>query len=49
MVIEGSRASKARDNVVLPAPEGDDMTSSRPRLAIFVRWTGSLNVLHLLA
>jgi hypothetical protein len=26
-----SDASKARDNVVLPAPDGEDITKSKPR------------------
>src|SRR5262245_40828082 len=48
MVIEGSLSSSLRVSVVLPAPEGDEITRRRPRrsmgmvLALF-------NVLHLLA
>jgi hypothetical protein len=34
--IAGSDSSKRRDNVVLPAPDGDDITKSSPRLEI---WT----------
>src|SRR5947207_13496451 len=47
----GSRASRRRDNVVLPAPDGDDSTSSKPRRGS----SGGdglwrlLDILHLLA
>src|SRR5262245_4501515 len=51
-----SAASRPRDSVVLPAPEGEESTSSSPRRAIAGApgppargWGVSLNVLHLLA
>src|SRR3989337_3036437 len=47
MVMFLSAARSLRDRVVLPAPEGDDMTSSRPLRAISVLWITLLNVLHL--
>ena len=49
MVMLGSAASRRRDSVVLPAPEGDDMTSSRPRRGMSVMDCSSLDVLDLLA
>ena len=48
-----SAVSSMRDSVVLPAPDGDDSTSIRPRRAIGLgSWHArhrSLQVLHLLA
>ena len=38
-----------RDNVVLPAPDGEDITSSMPRRAIFGLVGDLFNVLYLLA
>jgi len=44
-----SRASNRFDNVVLPAPDGDDSTRRSPRLAMSDDVVELLNVLHLLA
>ncbi len=59
MPISLSASSNRRESVVLPAPEGEDSTSSNPRLSIlggFVRGVSvkvaprvSFDVLHLLA
>src|SRR4029078_7676474 len=43
-----SEARSARDKVVLPAPEGEDITRRRPRLTITVLGFPLFNVLHLL-
>src|SRR5262249_61055442 len=48
----GSLPTKRPASVVLPAPDGEDKTSSRPRRRIGACpacWPVSLNVLHLLA
>ena len=43
------RSSNARESVDLPAPDGEDNTSIKPRREILIgRSFGSLNVLHLL-
>lgn len=44
-----SSASNRRDNVVLPAPEGEDKTNSNPRRLIFEVPVALFNVLYLLA
>jgi hypothetical protein len=49
-----SLSSSARANVVLPAPDGEESTSSSPRRAMRgamcgVLWVSLLKVLHLLA
>src|SRR5262245_600634 len=52
MASAASALSRRRASVVLPAPEGEDKTNSRPRLSIFGSGECglvSLNVLHLLA
>src|SRR4029077_19689384 len=46
MAIFESDSSSMRESVVLPAPEGEDSTSIRPRRAIAAP---SLDILHLLA
>src|SRR5688500_1333699 len=45
----GSRSSSRRVSVVLPAPEGDEITNSSPRRLICVCPVDLFNVLHLLA
>src|SRR4051812_20631525 len=45
----GSDARRARDSVVLPAPEGDDMMRRMPRLGMWTRDSVLFNVLNLLA
>src|SRR5687767_14863908 len=50
--MEGSTSSSRRDNVVLPAPEGDDNTSIRPRRATVSPSSCAiplLQILHLFA
>src|SRR5262245_14329292 len=44
----GSRASSRRDRVVLPAPEGEERTSSRPRRDSSGDGGGLLRLLYLL-
>ena len=48
MVMLLSLSKSLRERVVLPAPEGDDMTSKSPRLKITGLVANLFNVLHLL-
>src|SRR5439155_21280242 len=49
MAMLGSVATSALASVVLPAPEGDDITRRMPRRGIWVCADCLFNVLHLLA
>src|SRR5687768_18427448 len=49
MAIEGSLSSSRRVSVVLPAPEGEEITRRRPRRSIGMGLATLFNVLHLLA
>src|SRR5690348_6121495 len=46
--MSGSDARSALDRVVLPAPEGEDMTRRRPRRAMWARDRDLFTVRHLL-
>ena len=48
-VMLGSAARSLRESVVLPAPEGDDITSKSPRLKITGLEVVLFNVLNLLS
>src|SRR5918995_2643949 len=47
--ISGSRASRRRDSVVFPAPEGEESTSRSPRRLMSEAGRALFKVLHLLA
>src|SRR4051812_17433719 len=49
IVMLGSDVRRARESVVLPAPEGEDMMRRSPRRAMLTRESCLFNVLDLLA